>query len=294
MAALVISIFCFGASSVTSMASTSNQFDYSISLSYYYTSRGGYIYYDYNFSGNGYLCAYKVSDGDYNHYVILYNGILSTCTYTYNFTYNGSIGTSNYSYAYSYDKIDFSADGLPGLPGIYDDMSHSGSGYTDTVFDIGTMPVFDDLSLVKNYLETGDTTGNLNKPDYDDPDLFDENFYFEGFKGDNFVNASWTGVSDRTNLLDEDVEYYVRASIGYAENGSTEITVKDPIDEDFEYEPMKLNIDVSEYKDTYDDMYVRAVYFTPCYRISGAFYYGTPSIVYLNEDGSYQYTFTSL
>jgi len=121
----------------------------------------------------------------------------------------------------------------------------------------------------------------------DSIETLDSDFYFIGFKGDNYINASWQDVSDRTYMKDINPQYYVSLGFGYAEPTSTEVIQKLWLEQNFDYSLMKLTYDITEYKLKYDDMYLRAVYVVPSYRYPGAGWkHGQPAIIYLKNDGS--------
>lgn len=227
----------------------------------------------------------------------LISGSLVARTYVIDSNSNFSFGLYLFSdkpfKVYSQYSTDGQTAAYNSERGIYYLSYYSGAfsykNETDVVFD--GFPNIEYVDNISNALIADLAVIDVSQNDYietpDSIDTLDSDFYFIGFKGDNYVNASWQDVSDRTYMLDIDPEYYISVGFGYADSGSTEVTQKIWLEDDFDYNPMKLSYDITEHKNKYDDMYLRAVYVVPSYRSPGAgWWHGQPSTIYLKEDGS--------
>lgn len=278
----------------------------------------GYKFEDYIKSAN------TLTNGE--NYIAYYSSV-PLKTYAFSYATSGSAGGSNRvgtSLTYYICPADFSetapaiwyydSDGIQhtvnlgitnGVPcyvtnggTIYTEYIDGGykGNYTSCDWNISYMELPEGMSSSDALLAIYNST--LDYVTTDSPDnikTFDSDFYFIGFKADNYVNASWQGVSDRTYMQDITPEYYVSVGFGYASPDSKEATQKVWLEEDFEYYPMKLSYDITEYKNKYEDMYLRAVYVVPSYRSPGAgWWHGQPSTIYLNEDGSVDYISTEI
>lgn len=189
-----------------------------------------------------------------------------------------------------------------------------------------TIPMFSTLDSVRNYLETGDTTQQINKDNYekltDNKPLFDDfaeldfsdtdtnylrDFRLEGFKSDYFVNASWSSVHipnklqqwmDKGTIDMDDVAVMVMFT--YANKNFPET------DKYTKYYPRLLSatdlaatINVADFAPANDMYYLSGLSFIPVveftYYNSGMgtsmkplnlMYYGSMNHIYFKQDGS--------
>lgn len=154
------------------------------------------------------------------------------------------------------------------------------------------LPVFDSVESMKKYCLTGDTSGIINGSSIDNPDFEDTAYAFTGFTANNKMTASWTGTTERSYLLDQEVEEYVRVNYYFADKEAQD-TIKqaDAYPDEFATADKTLMIDVSGLKPDDENWFLRYIRITPCYRQAGLgawgdFYHGEPSYVYFNQDGS--------
>lgn len=189
-----------------------------------------------------------------------------------------------------------------------------------------TIPMFSTLDSVRNYLETGDTTNQINKDNYekltDDKPLFNDfaeldfsdtdtnylqDFRLEGFRSDYFVNAVWSSVHipnklqqwmDKGTIDMDDVAVMVMFT--YANKNFPET------DKYTKYYPRLLNatdlaatINVADFAPANDMYYLSGLSFIPVveftYYNSGMgtsmkplnlMYYGSMNHIYFKQDGS--------
>lgn len=146
------------------------------------------------------------------------------------------------------------------------------------------LPVFKNDESMKNYCLTGDKSGMISGPVT--PGTNDESYTYTGFSV-NGKTASWTGTTQRSHLLDQDVEEYTTFTYGFAT--SEDQTVSNFIEYAGEYatadKKLKLPWDEMDTKKK-DGEFIRQVNITPCYRVPGAFYRGVGAKVYFHKDGS--------
>ena len=169
-----------------------------------------------------------------------------------------------------------------------------GAGNSSYTYNIN-VPIFDgqgdygnsisSIESVKSFLEHLLVIGDI-KPSNTSPDTSDEAYSFTGFTM-NGKTASWTGTTQRSHLLDQDVEEYTTFTYGFA--SSEDQTVSSFIEYDGEYatadKKLKLPWDEMEAKKK-DGEFIRQVNIVPCYRVPGAFYRGVGAKVYFHKDGS--------
>lgn len=189
-----------------------------------------------------------------------------------------------------------------------------------------TIPMFSTLDSVRNYIETGDTTQQINKNNYekltDDKPLFDDfadldfsdtdtnylqDFRLEGFRSDYFVNAVWSSVHipnklqqwmDKGTIDMDDVAVMVMFT--YANKNFPET------DKYTKYYPRLLSatdlaatINVADFAPANDMYYLSGLSFIPVveftYYNSGMgtsmkplnlMYYGSMNHIYFKQDGS--------
>jgi hypothetical protein len=227
-------------------------------------------------------------------YTIFYNNASHDFSYSYYYTYNDTTSKS-YSVSVSYDYSDSSIEWVTDIstssahtfqPGLANTYTFE---YWETYawFDWKNTPVFEDVTSMSNYFLTGSLAGSNLAPDYSDPDTYDENFTLTGFTGNKSITASWTGVSERSNLADEAAEIYVAVALNYIDKQDSETTKTNWLETEFDYNAMTLSYDISGAKDKYDDMYLDTAYVVPCYKVNGTLYHGKPSIIYLGDKISY-------
>ena len=162
---------------------------------------------------------------------------------------------------------------------------------TDPEFSSDLM-IFNSESSMLSYCQAGDTSGLLNGGSIDNPDFEDSAYAFTGFTANNKMTASWTGITDRSYLQDQEVEEYVRVNYYFADKEAQD-TIKqaDAYPDEFATADKTLTIDVSGLKPDDENWFLRYIRITPCYRQAGLgawgdFYHGDPSYVYFNQDGS--------
>ena len=188
----------------------------------------------------------------------------------------GGISTERFSYNAKNDSWSIVATSTGGSSFYYD----------SSTFDLDEIcfPFFDSLTSFSNYCLTGDKSGMISEPKI--PDLTDEAYTFTGFTM-NGKTASWTGTTQRSNLLDQDVEEYTTFTYGFA--SSEDQTVSNFIEYAGEYatadKKLKLPWDELE-ANKKDGEFIRQVNIVPSYRVPGAFYHGVGAKVYFHKDGS--------
>lgn len=162
---------------------------------------------------------------------------------------------------------------------------------TDPEFSSDLM-IFNSESSMLSYCQTGDTSGLLNGGSVDNPDFEDTAYSFTGFTANNKMTATWTGTTERSYLLDQEVEEYVRVNYYFADKEAQD-TIKqaDAYPDEFATADKTLTIDVSGLNPDDENWFLRYIRITPCYRQAGLgawgdFYHGEPSFVYFNQDGS--------
>lgn len=172
------------------------------------------------------------------------------------------------------------------VPEDYSSSSERGYSY------VTSLPFFESVDAMKNYCLTGDTSGLINGGSIDNPDFEDTAYAFTGFTANNKMTATWTGTTERSYLLDQEVEEYVRVNYYFADKEAQD-TIKqaDVYPDEFVIADKTLTIDVSGLKPDDENWFLRYIRITPCYRQSGLgawgdFYHGDPSYVYFNQDGS--------
>lgn len=155
------------------------------------------------------------------------------------------------------------------------------------------VPVFESEGNALNYVLYGDTSGAINMPEVDiaDPNSYDKAYYLKGFHADNVINASWTGVSERSNLKDVKVNEYLRLMVGYGyKNAPTQIATTKQFITSYPVSDNALSVDITSLTHTSDDVFTRYVAFIPYYSVNdgpfGSFYYGQLCYIYFNPDGT--------
>lgn len=153
------------------------------------------------------------------------------------------------------------------------------------------IPVFDTYAHALSYVKTGDKTGILNGGSIDNPDFEDTAYAFTGFTANNKMTATWTGITERSFLQDQEVEEYVRVNYYFADKEAQD-TIKqaDAYPDEFATADKTLTIDVSGLKPDNENWFLRYIRITPCYRQAGLgawgdFYHGSDVFVYFDVNG---------
>ena len=155
-----------------------------------------------------------------------------------------------------------------------------------TVTYKANFPVFDTYDHALSYVQSGDKTGMLNKPET--PNLSDDSYTYIGFSINGKI-ARWTGTTERSHLIDQEVEEYTRITYGFATSEDQTLNADNFIeyDQDFAVGEKKMIIPWSEIESNKKDgEFIRQVNFIPCYRVPGAFYLGKGVKVFFNSDGT--------
>lgn len=162
---------------------------------------------------------------------------------------------------------------------------------TDPEFSSDLM-IFNSESAMLSYCQSGDISGIINGGSIDNPDFEDTAYAFTGFTANNKMTATWTGTTERSYLLDQEVEEYVRVNYYFADKEAQD-TIKqaDAYPDEFATADKTLTIDVSGLKPDNENWFLRYIRITPCYRQAGLgawgdFYHGVDCKVYFNQDGS--------
>lgn len=128
-------------------------------------------------------------------------------------------------------------------------------------------------------------------PSIDNPDFEDSAYAFTGFTANNKMTANWTGTTDRSYLHDQEVEEYVRVNYYFADKEAQD-TIKqaDAYPDEFATADKTLTIDVSGLKPDDENLFLRYIRITPCYRQAGLgawgnFYHGSDVFVYFDVNG---------
>lgn len=311
---LTVLCVCFDIKPLTANAAeTAETYNYTSTI--VYTADDGSIWTSiYNIqSAYPIFSVYYYDDGDVRDYA---------CTYRY-------LGNSKYEDANSNNTSIYLSYYKNGVPLYEKYLLDSNRGFSFNLLDSQYtndygMPVFSSFESAIAYFETGDDSGQINKP-YDgltdsipsfdgfDGFTFDatdssflSDFKLENFTADYKVNASWTGVHIPTKLNDwvtngtvsvDDIGVCVMftyanktyASDTYVKYLPTLINVTD----------LSTFIDVSQYQPTDSNYYLASLSFVPLveftYYNSGMgvtmiplnlMYYGSMSHIYFNSDGS--------
>lgn len=248
---------------------------------------------------------------DYNQEVFTYVGKCSDKNYFYALAFNGDTASDNrkrflfYKYQIgsaespvrsSYDSpIDVVAYGVRGNGESYSRIVMTGySGYDGFLLycdDDGkyidfesTLPIFDSVDSMKNYCLTGDKSGLLNGGSDFDP--HDDAYAFTGFSMSG-KTATWTGTTERSYLLDMDVNEWVNYTYGFATSEDQEVSSFIDAEANYPTSDKKLALPWDEMEaNKKEGEFIRQVNIIPCYGTSGAgFYFGSPVCVYFDKNG---------
>lgn len=174
--------------------------------------------------------------------------------------------------------------------------SIAGVGNTDWSI-ISNTPCYDPISGLKSlttseqakiFLEhllvLGDLKPNNGGSDFDP---HDDAYAFTGFSMSG-KTATWIGTTERSYLLDMDVEEWVNYTYGFATNEDQEVSSFIDAEAHYKTSDKKLALPWDEMEtNKKEGEFIRQVNIIPCYGTSGAgFYFGLPCKVFYNRDGS--------
>lgn len=174
--------------------------------------------------------------------------------------------------------------------------SIAGVGNTDWSI-ISNTPCYDPISGLKSlttseqakiFLEhllvVGDLKPNNGGSDFDP---HDDAYAFTGFSMSG-KTATWTGTTERSYLLDMDVEEWVNYTYGFATSEDQEVSTFIDAEAHFPTSDKKLALPWDEMEaNKKEGEFIRQVNIIPCYGTSGAgFYFGLPCKVFYHKDGS--------
>lgn len=151
-------------------------------------------------------------------------------------------------------------------------------------YEGGTYPVAKDNASAQNYLLTGDTSGIVNGGSDIDP--HDDAYAFTGFSMSG-KTATWTGTTERSYLLDMDVDEWVNYTYGFASSEDQEVSSFIDAEAHYPTSDKKLALPWDEMEvNKKEGEFIRQVNIIPCYGTSGAgFYFGSPVCVYFDKNG---------
>lgn len=117
-------------------------------------------------------------------------------------------------------------------------------------------------------------------------DPHDDAYAFTGFSMSG-KTASWTGTTERSYLLDMDVEEWVNYTYGFATSEDQEVSSFIDAEAHYPTSDKKLTLPWDEMEaNKKEGEFIRQVNIIPCYGTSGAgFYFGSPVCVYFNKNG---------
>lgn len=155
---------------------------------------------------------------------------------------------------------------------------------TDPEFSSDLM-IFNSESSMLLYCQSGDTSGIINGGSDIDP--HDDAYAFTGFSMSG-KTATWTGTTERSYLLDMDVNEWVNYTYGFATSEDQEVSAFIDAEAHYPTSDKKLALPWDEMEaNKKEGEFIRQVNIIPCYGTSGAgFYFGVPCKVYFNQDGS--------
>lgn len=156
------------------------------------------------------------------------------------------------------------------------------------------IPIFSTFDQVENYFSTGDTTGQINKPqlNLDDNNFLNPNLGLDDFIGSYYVNAMWS--NELTKILGKD-EIFVNVSVGYSNIKSPDLIYRiDNIDSDIPLSDYMWTKKLSSIPVPDKDFFIRYIRFTPYYYKSDPGYYkhGKSSYIYLTRNGDLDYVYS--
>lgn len=165
------------------------------------------------------------------------------------------------------------------------DSFTNSNGVTYSQKWVNPFPVFESSDAMLNYCKTGDTSGIINGGS--DLDPHDDAYAFTGFSMSD-KKATWTGTSERSYLLDMDVEEWVNYTYGFATSEDQEVSSFIDAEAHYPTSDKKLALPWDEMEaNKKEGEFIRQVNIIPCYGTSGAgFYFGLPCKVFYHKDGS--------
>lgn len=165
------------------------------------------------------------------------------------------------------------------------DSFTNSNGVTYSQKWVNPFPVFESSDAMFNYCKTGDTSGIINGGS--DLDPHDDAYAFTGFSMSG-KKATWTGTSERSYLLDMDVEEWVNYTYGFASSEDQEVSSFIDAEAHYPTSDKKLALPWDEMEaNKKEGEFIRQVNIIPCYGTSGAgFYFGLPCKVFYHKDGS--------
>lgn len=118
-------------------------------------------------------------------------------------------------------------------------------------------------------------------------DPHDDAYAFTGFSMSGRT-ATWTGTTERSYLLDMDVEEWVNYTYGFATSEDQEVSSFIDAEAHYKTSDKKLALPWDEMEaNKKEGEFIRQVNIIPCYGTSGAgFYFGLPCKVFYHKDGS--------
>lgn len=174
--------------------------------------------------------------------------------------------------------------------------SIAGMGKTDWSI-ISNTPCYDPISGLKSLttseqakiffehlLVLGDLKPNNGGGDFDP---HDDAYAFTGFSMSG-KTATWIGTTERSYLLDMDVEEWVNYTYGFATSEDQEVSSFIDAEAHYKTSDKKLALPWDEMEtNKKEGEFIRQVNIIPCYGTSGAgFYFGLPCKVFYHKDGS--------
>lgn len=148
------------------------------------------------------------------------------------------------------------------------------------------MKIFNSVESARLYVETGDESGIINKPEL--PNNNDQTYSFTGFTMNGKI-ARWTGTTERSFAKEVDVEEYVKVSYAWATTTEPDnLGELQSYDGEFSTSDKQLTLPWSEMESGKTDFqFIRQVKIFPCYRVPHlAYYIGQPVTIYYNSDGT--------
>ena len=137
--------------------------------------------------------------------------------------------------------------------------------------------------FLEHLLVVGDLKPNNGGSDFDP---HDDAYAFTGFSMSG-KTATWTGTTERSYLLDMDVEEWVNYTYGFASSEDQEVSSFIDAEAHFPTSDKKLALPWDEMEaNKKEGEFIRQVNIIPCYGTSGAgFYFGSPVCVYFDKNG---------
>lgn len=165
----------------------------------------------------------------------------------------------------------------------YSNFNETSSGFYNEIET--TAKIFNSVDSAIKYVETGDTSGIINGGS--DLDPHDDAYAFTGFSMSG-KTATWTGTTERSYLLDMDVEEWVNYTYGFASSEDQEVSSFIDAEAHYQTSDKKLALPWDEMEaNKKESEFIRQVNIIPCYGTSGAgFYFGLPCKVFYHKDGS--------